>query len=117
DADKLLVEARINPQDIDKVQLGQRAALRFTAFDSRTTPEIFGSVSRISADTSTDQRTGASFYTVRITMPGSEVTKLGEVRLVPGMPVDAFVQTGDRTVMAYLMKPLSDQIARAFKEK
>ena len=117
DADKLLVEARINPQDIDKVQLGQRAALRFTAFDSRTTPEIFGSVSRISADTSTDQRTGASFYTVRITMPGSEVTKLGDVRLVPGMPVDAFVQTGDRTVMTYLMKPLSDQIARAFKEK
>lgn len=117
DADKLLVEARINPQDIDKVQLGQKAALRFTAFDSRTTPEILGSVSRISADTSTDQRTGASFYTIRITMPGSEVTKLGDVRLVPGMPVDAFVQTGDRTVMAYLMKPLSDQVARAFREK
>ena len=116
-ADKLLVEAHINPQDIDKVQLGQKAALRFTALDSRTTPEIFGTVSRVSADTTLDQRTGTSYYTVRITMPAKEVAKLGDVRLVPGMPVDAFVQTGDRTVMAYLMKPLSDQIARAFREK
>jgi HlyD family secretion protein len=117
DADKLLVEARINPQDIDKVQLGQKAALRFTALDSRTTPEIFGKVSRVSADTTVDQRTGASYYTLRITMPAKEVATLGDVRLVPGMPVDAFVQTGDRTVIAYLMKPLSDQIARAFREK
>jgi HlyD family secretion protein len=117
DADKLLVEAHINPQDIDKIQLGQKAVLRFSAFDSRTTPEIFGAVSRISADTTVDQRTGASFYTVRITMPSKEIARLGNVRLVPGMPVDAFVQTGDRTVIAYLMKPLSDQIARAFREK
>jgi HlyD family secretion protein len=117
DTDKLLVEARINPQDIDKVQLGQKAALRFTGLDSRTTPEIFGSVSRISADTTTDQRTGTSYYSVRIKMDPEEVAKLGDVRLVPGMPVDAFVQTGDRTVVAYLLKPLSDQIARAFREK
>ncbi len=117
DADKLLVEARINPQDIDKVQLGQKAALRFTALDSRTTPEIFGKVSRVSADTTVDQRTGASYYTIRVTMPAKEVATLGDVHLVPGMPVDAFVQTGDRTVIAYLMKPLSDQIARAFREK
>jgi HlyD family secretion protein len=117
DADKLLVEAHINPQDIDKIHLGQKAALRFSAFNSRTTPEILGTVSRVSADTTVDQRTGTSFYTVRITMPAKEIARLGNVRLVPGMPVDAFVQTGDRTVIAYLMKPLSDQIARAFKEK
>ncbi len=117
DADKLLVQARVNPQDIDKVELGQPAALRFSGLDSRTTLDILGRVARISADAATDQRTGASYYTIRITMPAAEVAKLGDVRLVPGMPVETFIQTGDRTVMAYLLKPLSDQISRAFREK
>ena len=65
----------------------------------------------------TDQRSGLSYYTVRITLPGDEVAKLGEVRLVPGMPVEAFVQTGERTVISYLVKPLYDPLARAFREK
>src|SRR5664280_1888459 len=116
EADKLTIEARVNPQDIDKVQLGQIAALRFSAFNVRTTPEIFGTVSRVSADTTTDQRTNQSYYTIRIAMPPEQVTRLGDVKLVPGMPVEAFVQTGDRTVISYLMKPLSDQINRAFRE-
>ena len=116
DADKLTVEARVNPQDIDKVQLGQTAALRFSAFNVRTTPEIIGIVSRISADITTDQRTNLSYYTIRIAMPPEQITRLGEVKLVPGMPVEAFVQTGERTVISYLMKPLSDQINRAFRE-
>ena len=115
-ADKLTIEARVNPQDIDKVQLGQTAALRFSTFNVRTTPEIFGTVSRISADTTADQRTNQSYYTIRIAMPPEQVTRLGDVKLVPGMPVEAFVQTGDRTVISYLMKPLSDQINRAFRE-
>jgi HlyD family secretion protein len=117
DADNLSVEARFNPQDIDKLQVGQKALLRFTSFNQRTTPEIYGSVTRISADTSTDQRTGASYYTVRIAMPPAEVARLGEVKLVPGMPVETFVQTGERTVMSYLVKPLYDQLTRAFREK
>ena len=117
DADKLAVEARVNPQDIDKVQVGQNAVLRFSAFDMRTTPEILGKVSRVSADTSTDQRTGLSYYTIRIALEREETTRLGNVKLVPGMPVDAFVQTGERTALSYLMKPLSDQIVRAFREK
>ena len=117
DADKLLVQARVNPQDIDKVEIGQTAALRFLGLDSRSTPDIMGRVTRISADAATDQRTGASYYTIRIAMPATEVAKLGDVRLVPGMPVEAFIQTGDRTVMAYLLKPLSDQISRTFREK
>ena len=116
DADKLTVEAKVNPQDIDKVQFGQSAALRFSAFNMRTTPEIFGNVSQISADITTDQRTSQSYYTIRIAMPPEQVARLGEVKLVPGMPVEAFVKTGDRTVMSYLMKPLSDQINRAFRE-
>ena len=116
DADKLTVEAKVNPQDIDKVQFGQSAALRFSAFNMRTTPEIFGNVSQISADITTDQRTSQSYYTIRIAMPPEQVARLGDVKLVPGMPVEAFVKTGDRTVMSYLMKPLSDQINRAFRE-
>ena len=117
DAEKLAVEARVNPQDVDKVQVSQAAVLRFTAFDTRTTPEILGKVTRVSADTSTDQRTGQSYYTIRIALERDQVERLGNVRLVPGMPVDAFVQTGERTVISYLMKPLSDQIVKAFREK
>jgi HlyD family secretion protein len=117
DADKLQVEAKVNPQDIDQLQIGQTAMLRFSAFNSRTTPEIEGKVTRVSADTSTDQRTGASYYTIRIGLPPQTLAKLGDVRLLPGMPVEAFVQTGERTVISYLMKPLKDQFMRAFREK
>jgi HlyD family secretion protein len=117
DADKLQVEARVNPQDINQLQIGQTAMLRFSAFNSRTTPEIEGKVTRVSADTSTDQRTGASYYTIRIGLPPQTLAKLGDVRVLPGMPVEAFVQTGERTVISYLMKPLRDQFMRAFREK
>ena len=115
-ADKLTVEAKVNPQDIDKVKLGQTAMLRFTAFNIRTTPEILGKVSRVSADTTTDQHTNQSFYTIRIAMTPEQILRLGEVKLVPGMPVEAYVQTGERTVISYLMKPLADQMSRAFRE-
>jgi HlyD family secretion protein len=117
DADNLTVEAKINPQDIDQLRVGQKALLRFTTFNQRTTPEIFGEVTRISADISTDQRSGATFYTIRIGLSAKEIARLGEVRLVPGMPVETFVQTGDRTVMSYLIKPMYDQLSRAFREK
>jgi HlyD family secretion protein len=117
EADNLSVEVRVNPQDIDRLQLNQKAILRFTAFNVRTTPEIEGAVSRISADTSTDQRTGQSYYTVRIAMAADQLERLGDVKLLPGMPVEAFVQTGERTMFSYLMKPLHDQFVRAFREK
>jgi HlyD family secretion protein len=117
EADNLSVEVRVNPQDIDRLQLNQKAILRFTAFNVRTTPEIEGTVTRISADTSTDQRTGQSYYTVRIAMATDQVERLGDVKLLPGMPVEAFVQTGERTMFSYLMKPLHDQFVRAFREK
>ncbi|ARP99348.1 HlyD family type I secretion periplasmic adaptor subunit [Pseudorhodoplanes sinuspersici] len=116
-ADNLTVEAKVNPQDINQLQLGQKAVLRFTAFNQQSTPEIDGTVSRISADIAIDQRTGLGYYTIRIALPAAEVARLGDVKLVPGMPVEAFVQTGDRTVMSYLMKPLSDHFNRAFREK
>jgi len=116
-ADDLQVEAKVNPQDIDKLQVGQKTLLRLSAFNQRTTPELNGVVTRVSPDVTTDQRTGQSYYTIRISMPPEEVARLGDVKLIPGMPVEAFVQTGDRTLISYLVKPLSDQLMRAFREK
>ncbi|WP_315745332.1 MULTISPECIES: HlyD family type I secretion periplasmic adaptor subunit [unclassified Bradyrhizobium] len=116
-SDDLQVEAKVNPQDIDKLQVGQKTLLRLSAFNQRTTPELNGIVSRVSPDVTTEQRTGQSYYTIRVSMPPEEVARLGDVKLIPGMPVEAFVQTGDRTVLSYLMKPLSDQLMRAFREK
>jgi HlyD family secretion protein len=117
EADNLLVEAKVEPKDIDQVQLGQPVVLRFSAFNMRTTPELNGTVVRVAADTSTDQRTGQSYYVVRISMLADEIAKLGEVKLTPGMPVEAFIQTGERTMLSYLVKPLHDQLKRAFREK
>jgi HlyD family secretion protein len=116
-ADDLQVEAKVNPQDIDKLQIGEKTLLRLSAFNQRTTPELNGVVIRVSPDVTTDQRTGQSYYTIRVSMPPDEVARLGEVKLIPGMPVEAFVQTGDRTMLAYLIKPLRDQLMRAFRER
>jgi HlyD family secretion protein len=116
-ADDLSVEAKVNPQDIDKLQVGQKTLLRLSAFNQRTTPELNGVVTRVSADVATDQRTGQSYYTIRVSLPPSEVARLGEVKIIPGMPVEAFVQTGDRTMFSYLMKPFSDQLMRSFRER
>jgi HlyD family secretion protein len=115
--DALAIEARIAPQDIDQVVLGQAASLRFTAFNARVTPQVNGIVSRISADTTTEQRTGVAYYTVRIAIPPSESEHLGDVKLVPGMVVETFIKTGERTMASYLAKPLTDQVMRAFRER
>jgi HlyD family secretion protein len=117
ETDMLLVEVKVEPRDIDQVQFGQPVVLRFSAFNMRTTPELNGTVVRVAADTSTDQRTGQSYYLVRIAMTADEIKRLGDVKLTPGMPVEAFIQTGERTMLAYLVKPLHDQLMRAFREK
>ncbi|HEX7788960.1 MAG TPA: HlyD family type I secretion periplasmic adaptor subunit [Afipia sp.] len=117
ESDNLSVEAKVNPQDIDQLRIGQKTLLRLSAFNQRTTPELNGTISRISPDTTVDQRTGQSYYTIRVSLPAEEVARLGDVRLIPGMPVEAFVQTGERTMISYLAKPLSDQLMRAFREK
>ena len=117
ESDNLQVEAKINPRDIDQIQVGQPAMLRFSAFNLRTTPEINGTITRIAADATADQRTGQTYYNTRIAMTKGEIARLGEVKLIPGMPVEAFVQTGERSVMSYLIKPLQDQFMRAFREK
>lgn len=117
DTDQLRIEAKVAPQDIDQLSVGQPAVLRFSAFNQRTTPEINGTLARVSPDTTTDQRTGQSYYTARIAVEPAEIARLGAVKLVPGMPVEVFVQTGERKVLSYLLKPLADQITRAFREK
>ena len=115
--DSLAVEVKVAPNDIDQVSGGQAALLRFPAFSQRATPEISGSVSQIAADVTTDQRTGVSFYSVRVSIPALELARLGAVKLVPGMPVEAMLKTHDRKVASYLIKPLQDQMFRAFREK
>lgn len=116
EADALEVETKVNPQDIDQVHFGQKTVLRFPAFNQRTTPEIDGAISYVSADLSTDQHTGTTFYKARVAIAADGIARLGGVRLVPGMPVESFVQTTERTVISYLTKPLMDQVNRAFKE-
>jgi HlyD family secretion protein len=118
DADKLIVEAKAQPQDIDSLRVGQSAVLRFSAFNLRTTPEINGTVTLVSADVTQDQRSGLSYYTVRVAVTPSELARLGDdLKLVPGMPVEVFVQTNPRTILSFVVRPFHDQIVRAFRER
>ncbi|WP_085987709.1 HlyD family type I secretion periplasmic adaptor subunit [Methylobacterium sp. B1] len=117
ESDELAVEVRVEPKDIDHVQIDQLATLRFSALNQRTTPEISGLVDRVAADVTQDPKTGLSFYKARIRVSDTERARLGEIRLVPGMPVDAFLKTGDRTVLSYLTKPLMDQISKAWRDR
>jgi HlyD family secretion protein len=117
DADALAVEVKIAPRDIDQVYVGQAASMRFAAFNQKTTPEVEGEVSMVSADLTEDRRTGTSFYTTRVLLKAEELARLGDARLVPGMPVDVFIKTPGRTALSYLTKPLRDQAERAFKER
>jgi HlyD family secretion protein len=113
----LEIEARVPPPEIDQLFVGQTAALRFAAFNPRTMPELFGTVTRIGADISRDE-TGVPFYLVRISIPPDEIAeKLNDERILPGMFVEVFIQTTARTVMSYLLKPVEEQIARAFRER
>ena len=117
DADALAVEVKIAPRDIDQVYVGQAASMRFAAFDQKTTPEIEGEVSLVSADLTQEQRTGTSYYTARVLLKPEELARLGNAKLLPGMPVDVFIKTPGRTALSYLIKPLRDQAERAFKER
>ncbi|WP_113339948.1 HlyD family type I secretion periplasmic adaptor subunit [Rhizobium cremeum] len=113
----LALDVRIQPKDIDQVQPGQKAVLRLSAFSQRTTPELNGHVSRVAADLSTDEKSGLTYYLVRLSISHEEMQKLGGLTLVPGMPAEAMIKTGDRTALSYLVKPISDQINRAFREE
>jgi HlyD family secretion protein len=117
DSDDLQIEARLQPNDIDQVQVGQKALIRFSAFNQRVTPQLVGVVSYVSADVSHDQQTNAAYFTVRMMLPDDERRRLAGLQLVSGMPAEVFMQTGSRTMMSYLLKPLTDQFNRAFVER
>jgi HlyD family secretion protein len=112
----LLVQARIDSVHIDQIRLGQEAVLRFTAFDQRRTPDMTGHVSAISADVLVDDRTGVNFYEIQLLPTEADLPKLEGQVLLPGMPVEAFIRTDDRTPISYLTKPLADYFNRAFRE-
>jgi membrane fusion protein, type I secretion system len=122
-ADELVVEAKVAPNDIDQVAVGARAVVRIMAGNQRTQPEIIGVLIRVSADVAHEQQQQNSpqppqaYYTVRIALPAAEVARLRDIRLVPGMPTEVFVQTHERTPLQYLLKPLREQIARTFRER
>lgn len=112
----LVIATQVQPIHIDEVHVGQPVRLVFSAFSSRTAPELTGHVVLVSADAFTDTRTQATYYRAEIMLDDGELAKLGAVTLVPGMPVEAFIQTGARTPMAYLVQPFTDYFARAFRE-
>jgi HlyD family secretion protein len=111
----MVVEARIDPRAVDQVYRGQEAGLRFTAFESRTTPELRGSVVGLSADAFTDETTGQTYYAIEVVPDAGELAKLGENTLIPGMPVEVFIKTNDRTPLDYLTRPLTDYFNRSMR--
>jgi HlyD family secretion protein len=113
----LVIATKVRPVDIDQIHLGQDVILRFSAFDQRRTPELHGKVTLVSADIFQDEATGMAFYQAEIQLNEGEATRLPEdMVLIPGMPVEAFVRTADRSPMDYLLKPLADYFAKAFRE-
>lgn len=117
EGDTLVIEAKIAPKDIDHVRSGLTAFVRFPAFNQRTTPEFIGEVSRVAADLGRDQQTGQTYFVTRITLSEAELKRMGALKLKPGMPAEVQIRTTERTALSYLMKPLTDHIAKAFKEQ
>ena len=114
--DELIVEAKVQPTDIDSVYVGLPAKLTLTAFKQRTVPQLNGKVFYVAAAREDDQRTGESFYTVRIRIPRDEKARIGELELVQGMPVQSMIVTGESTFLNYLIAPIRESFQRAFRQ-
>lgn len=115
--DHLAIEARVSPTDIDQITIGQKTMLRFSAFNQRVTPEIPGHVTRVAADLSKDPQSGQSYYLIRIAADATALKAARLPPLVPGMPVESFIQTHERTALSFIVKPLQDQFMRVFREQ
>jgi len=113
--DELLIEAKVSLIDIDRVSEGQEATIRFSSFSGQT-PNVFGKVLSVSADALMDEQTGAYYYLARITVNSESMVDLGDLVLLPGMPAEVFIASGSRTLMQYMLKPLSNTVARSFIE-
>ena len=116
DRDRLLVEAMVSPSDIDQITSGQRARIRFSAFNSTATPEIAGKVAVVAPERTTDQETRQSYYAVRVAVDARDLARWPELKLRPGMPAEIYIETGSRSMLSYITKPLRDQFARAFRD-
>ncbi|MEL6957874.1 MAG: HlyD family type I secretion periplasmic adaptor subunit [Pseudomonadota bacterium] len=113
----LVIATQVSPTDVDAVNIGQEVGVRLSALDQRTTPELFGTVSLVSADAFTDDTTSASFYRAEVVLNEGELDRLPDgATLIPGMPVEAFIRTSDRTPISYLTRPLTDYITRTFRD-
>jgi HlyD family secretion protein len=117
ETDRLIVEVRIQPQDIDQVHAGLPTRVRFTAFNQRTTPELMGILYRVAGDVTKETQTGLSYFTGGVAIEEAELSKLHGLKLIPGMPADAFIKTGQRTFASYIVKPLTDQMLRSMRER
>jgi HlyD family secretion protein len=117
EADELVLLAQVAPRNIDQIQPGQQARVRFPAFNTRLTPELGAEVTQIAADTSRADPNSPPFYAVRLRIPPGELAKLDGQQLKPGMPAETFIQTSARSPLSYLLKPLTDQIAHTFRER
>ena len=115
-SEQLLVEARVSPTDIDQIVPQQAATVRFTSFNRSVTPEIDARITHVSADLTRDEARDISYYNVLLELTDLHSKSLGDVFLLPGMPADVFIATEQRTVLSYLVKPLTDQFQRAFRE-
>ncbi len=115
--DKLIVEARVAPQDIDVVTTGLNAQVRLTAFHIRYLRPVEGTVVTVSADRFEDERTGEGYYTARVEIPQSELKDVGDLKLTPGMPAEVLIVTGSRTMLSYLVRPIRDSFGHAFHEQ
>lgn len=112
----LIVRARVDTTHIDQVHVGQSAKMRFSAFDQRSTPEVWGNVTKVSADAIEDPQTRTRYYSVQISITQEAEDTLAGLEILPGMPVEAYIQTGERSPLHYLTKPLTDYFVKAFRE-
>ncbi|MDV4153467.1 MULTISPECIES: HlyD family type I secretion periplasmic adaptor subunit [Rhizobium] len=114
---ELMVEAKVATRDIDQVHVGQSVDVRFSAFDQRTTPDVAGEITSIAPDIVKDERTGISYYPLRVKPKAESIARMKTIKLYPGMPAEVFIKIGDRTVISYLTKPLTDQMQHVFRQE
>lgn len=115
--DEIVIDAKVSPRDADLVRAGLEAEVRMTALSTTTTPVLIGEVLRVSPDRLTDPKTNEAYFTARVTVPPEELEKLGPQRLKAGMPADVMIQTGERTLLQYIWKPIADAMSRGLTEK
>jgi HlyD family secretion protein len=115
--EELILEARVMPQDRDQLHVGQKAVVRLHSSNQRTTPELKGTLERIAADVSKDSTTSTPFYTARVVIPANELVRVRGLSITAGMQAEVFIEVGSRSPLSYLLRPLTDQVSRAFKER